>query len=125
MKFKTLMIIKAMASILVAILILGVPKFFYGLLGLTLDAAEIYPAWGYGACLVGNALLTWHGRYAKESKGRRAIIKGMTAYNTIGFILTVIASLNGMLNVLGWGAAAIYLFFAIGFGYFWLKPPTP
>jgi hypothetical protein len=48
----------------------------------------------------------------------------MTVYNGIGFIVTMIAILTGVTNVLGWGAAAIYLFFTFGFGYFWLNPPT-
>jgi hypothetical protein len=125
MKFKTLMIIKAAVCIVMGIPILVVPKFFYGIFGVTLDAAGVFPAWEYGASLMGNALLTWNARYAKESKGRRAIIKGMTVYNAIGCIVTVIAILNGTVNILGWGAAAIYLFFALGFGYFWLNPPTP
>jgi len=125
MKFKTLMIIKAAVCIVLGIPILVVPKFFYGIFGVTLDAAGVFPAWEYGASLMGNALLTWNARYAKESKGRRAIVKGMTVYNGIGCIVTVIAILTGVTNVLGWGAAAIYLFFALGFGYFWLNPPTP
>jgi hypothetical protein len=125
MKFKTLMIIKAVVCIVLGIPILFVPKFFYGLFGVALTDAGVFPAWEYGASLMGNAMVTWYARYASESKGRRAIIKGMTVYNAIGFIVTVIAILNGTMNMLGWGAAAIYLFFALGFGYFWLKPPTP
>jgi len=125
MKFKTLMITKAVVCIVLGVPILVVPKYFYGIFGVTLDAAGVFPAWEYGASLMGNALLTWNGRYAKQSKGRRAIIKGMTVYNGIGCIVTVIAILNGTVNPLGWGAAAIYLFFTLGFGYFWLNPPVP
>jgi len=125
MKFKTLMITKAVVCIVLGVPILVVPKYFYGIFGVTLDAAGVFPAWEYGASLMGNALLTWNGRYAKQSKGRRAIIKGMTVYNGIGGIVTVIAILNGTVNPLGWGAAAIYLFFTLGFGYFWLNPPVP
>jgi hypothetical protein len=125
MKFKTLMTIKAAVCIVLGIPILLMPKFFYGVFGVTLDAAGVFPAWEYGASLMGNAMVTWYARYAKESKGRRAIIKGMTVYNGIGFIVTVIAILNGTMNTLGWLAAVIYLFFALGFGYFWIKPPSP
>jgi hypothetical protein len=125
MKFKTLMISKAAVCILLGVPILVVPKFFYGVFGVALNAAGVFPAWEYGAAFMGNATVTWYGRHARESKGRRAIIKGMTVYNSIGCIVTVIAILNGTVNALGWGAAAIYLFFAIGFGYFWLNPPTP
>lgn len=125
MKFKTLMSIKAFVCVILGIPILLVPRIFYGVFGVTLDAAGVFPAWEYGASLMGNALLTWYGRHARESTGRRAIIKGMTVYNSIGFIVTLIAILQGVMNPLGWVAVAIYLFFALGFGYFWLKPPTP
>lgn len=125
MNFKTLMAIKALMSVLVGIPVLVVPKFFFGILGVTVTAEGILPVWQYGASVIGNALLTWYGRYAKESKGRRAIIKGMVAYNGIGFIVVVIATLTGVTNALGWLGAAVYLFFTLGFGYFWLKPPTP
>ena len=125
MKFKTLMAIKALLSVMVGVPVLVAPKFFFGLMGVTVTAEGILPVWQYGASVIGNALLTWYGRYAKESKGRRAIIKGMVAYNGIGFIVVLIATLTGVTNALGWLGAAVYLFFTLGFGYFWLKPPTP
>ncbi len=125
MKFKTLMIIKAVVCIGLGIPILLAPKLFYGLFGVTLDAAGLYPAREYGASLLGNFLLTWFGRHARDTKARHALIMGMTVYNAIGFIITLVALLTGVMNAIGWVAAVIYLFFALGFGYFWLKPPTP
>jgi len=125
MKFKTLMIIKAVVCISLGIPILVVPKFFYSLFGMILPGNSIYPALEYGASLIGNFLLTWFARNAEESKARRAIILGMTVYNTIGFLVTLIFVIIGGMNYLGWGPVAIYLFFAIGFGYFLVKPPKP
>jgi len=125
MKFKTLMVIKAVVCLVLGIFILVTPKFFYGLFGITLEGASIFPAWEYGASLIGNFLLTWFARYARESKGRRAIIKGMTFYNALGFVATLIAVLSGWTNALAWGPVALYLFFAVGFAYFWVKPPKP
>lgn len=125
MKFKTLMIIKAIVCLVLGLAILIVPKFLYGIFGIAISGAGIYPAWEYGASLIGNFLLTWFARYARESKGRRAIIKGMTFYNGLGFVATLYAVLSGWMNPLGWLVVALYLFFAIGFGYFWAKPPVP
>ncbi len=122
MKFKTLMIIKAIVCLVLGVPILLVPKFFYGLFGADLDAAGVYPAWEYGASLLGNFLLTWFGRHVTDTKARRAITLGMTVYNGIGFVVTLIAVLSGTLNLLGWGPVLIYLFFALGFGYFLIKP---
>jgi len=30
-----------------------------------------------------------------------------------------------MFNFLGWGILVIYLFFAVGYGYFWFAKPEP
>jgi len=125
MKYKTLMIIKAMVCLVLGIPILVVPKFFYGLFGVILDAAGVFPAWQYGASLIGNALLTWITRISRETRARRAIILGMTVYNGIGFVVTLIAVLSGVMNALGWGPVILYLFFTLGFGYFLLMPPSP
>jgi hypothetical protein len=125
MKFKTLMLIKAIVCLALGIPVLLMPRFLYGLFGVNLDAAGVYPAWEYGASLIGNCLLTWFARYARESKGRRALIKGMTFYNGIGVIITLIAVLTGVMNLFGLGIIVIYLFFTLGFGYFWIKPPVP
>lgn len=119
------MVIKAIVCLVLGLFALVAPKILYGIFGIKLEGAGIYPAWEYGASLIGNFLLTWFARYARESKGRRAIIKGMTFYNALGFIATLIAVIMGWMNPLGWLVVALYLFFAVGFGFFWAKPPVP
>ena len=125
MKFKTLMIIKALVCLVLGIPILVFSKWFYSLFGVTLDAASIYPAQQYGASLIGNFLLTWFAQYAKDTNARCSIIRGMTVYNGIGLVVSLMAVLSKNMNVLGWSTVAIYLFFTLGFGYFWLNPPKP
>lgn len=125
MKFKTLMMVKAIVCLVLGLPILLVPKIFYGLFGLGLTDAGVFPAMQYGASLLGNFMLTWYSRYARDTKARHGLILGMTVYNGIGFIVTLIALITGVLNLLGLLPIAIYLFFTIGFGYFLYKPPTP
>jgi hypothetical protein len=38
----------------------------------------------------------------------------------LGLAATLYYLLSGVLNPLGWGIAAVYLFFTVGFGYFLL-----
>ncbi len=118
MKFKTLMIIKAIVCLGFGPLLLFVPGPLLNLLGATFSTGASLTAREYGAALIGNLLLTWLGRNAEESVARRAIIWNLCIYDTIGFIATVIILLSGGLNLLGLGIVAIYLFFAAGFGYF-------
>ncbi len=120
MKFQTLMIIKAVVCLSLGIPILLVPIFLYSLFGAALNPGGVFAAREYGASLIGNLMLTWFARKAAESEARRAITLGLCVYDAIGFVVTLIALITGTLGPLGWLAAAIYLFFAVGFGYFLL-----
>lgn len=125
LSFKTLMVSKALMSVIVGVMILTVPKYFFSIMGVTLQAEGIMPVWQYGAAVMGNALVTWYARDAEESRARRAIMIGMVAYNGIGLIVVSIATLTGVTNLLGWLGVAVYLFFTFGFCYYWIKPPKP
>lgn len=121
MKLRTLMIIKAIVCIALGIPILVMPKFFYSIFGLGLTQAGEFVAREYGASLIGNFLLTWFARDVQDPKSKKAILLGMTFYNGIAFIATLVVVLSGVANFLIWGPVVLYLFFAIGFGYFLLK----
>jgi hypothetical protein len=125
MKFKTLMIIKAIVCLALGVPILIAPAFVYSIFGAALSAAGAFVAREYGASLIGNMLLTWFARSAQESETRRAIILGMFFYNTIGFIVTLSAILSGVLGPVAWLGFVIYLFFAVGFGYFLFQKKKP
>jgi hypothetical protein len=120
MKFKTLMILKALVCLSLGLPILIAPVFLYSLFGASLNSGGVFAAREYGASLIGNLMLTWFARNAAESETRRAIILDLCVYDAIGFVITLIALLDGTLGPLGWFAAAIYLFFAVGFGFFLL-----
>jgi hypothetical protein len=122
-KFKTLMIIKAIVCLGFGPLLLFLPGPLLTLLGSTWGpgAAEL-TAREYGASLIGNLLLTWFARGVADSPARRAIALDLFAYDAIALVATLIIQLNGGLNFLGWGIVFVYLFFTVGFGYFVLNP---
>jgi len=121
MKFRTLMIIKAVVCLSLGVPILLAPVFLYSLFGTDLTPGGEFAAREYGASLIGNLLLTWFARKAAASETRWAIALALCVYDAIGFIITLIAQLSGVLGPLGWLAVVIYLFFAVGFGYFVLQ----
>jgi hypothetical protein len=121
MKFSTLMIIKAVVCLVLGLPILLVPEFFYSVFGAALNSGGVFAAREYGASLMGNMLLTWLARGVGEGEPRRAICWALCIYDAIGFIITLIALFSGVLGALGWFAALVYLFFAVGFGYFLLR----
>ena len=127
MKFKTMMIIKAVVCLVMGAWLM----FFYNSLATLLGAnslvngLSIFHAQEYAAAMFGIMLITWFGRNAKESDLRRGVIWGLTIYDAIGFVISVIATLNGLVNFLGWSIAALYLLLTLGFAYFLVKPPKP
>lgn len=125
MKFKTMMVIKAVVCLAFGLLLLFVPGFVYSILGATLNAAGTFAAQEYAAAMLGLLMITWFGRNAKDSELRRATILGLTLYDAVGVVISLIAVLTGVMNALGWMIVALYLFLALGFGYFLVKNPQP
>jgi hypothetical protein len=125
MKLKTLLIIKAVVCLCFGIPILLVPDFIYSIFGATLAAGGVFAAREYGASLIGNLMLTWFARRSQESDARWAMILALCVYDAIGVVVTLIAILSGVLNPLAWMLVVIYLFFALGFGYFLIPKRLP
>jgi len=125
MKLKTLLILKAIVCLCLGIPILLVPNFIYSIFGATLAAGGVFAAREYGASMMGNLMLTWFARNSQESDARWAIILALFVYDAIGVIVTLVAILSGALNPLAWLVVALYLFLALGFGYFLLPKRKP
>lgn len=122
MSFKNLMIIKALVCLVFGILLLAIPDKLLSIFGATLGDGGMFTAREYGSALFGNLFLCWFARNAADSDARRAIILALFVYDLIAFVMTTLTVISGVLNLLGWSIAVIYLFFTIGFGYFLVKP---
>jgi hypothetical protein len=120
MKLKTLLIIKAIVCLCLGIPILIIPDFVYSIFGAALTAGGIFAAREYGASMMGNLMLTWFARNSQESEARWAIVFALFVYDAVGFVVSLIAVLDGTINSLGWMVVALYLLLALGFGYFLL-----
>ncbi len=118
MKFKTIMVIKAIVCLAIFPIFLFIPEQFSTLMGVTFGVGAAYLARLYGATLVGNMLLCWFGRNAEKGPVRQAIVLDLFFYDLIGFITVMIFYFNGTVNSLGLGAGFIYLFLTVGFGIF-------
>ena len=121
MKFKSLMIIKAIVCLGFGPLLLFLPSQLLNLLGSSYGPGAALTAREYGAALIGNLMLTWFARNVGKSVARKAIILHLFVYDAIALIATLIIQLSGGLNVLGWGIVFVYLFFSVGFGYLFIQ----
>ena len=120
MRFQTIMVIKAVVCLGLGVPILIAPVFVYSLFGASLNPAGTFAAREYGAALIGTMLLTWFARKEAQSNARWAITLDLCVYDAIGLVVTLLALSAGVLGPLGWLAVAIYLFFALAFGYYLL-----
>ena len=117
MTFKTLLIIKAVVCLCFGALLLILPGSLLDILGGSLGSAGKFTAREYGAALFGILMLTWFARNTADSTARHAILLQLFVYDAIGFVVTLLAVLSGVLNLLGWGIVVVYLFFTLGSGY--------
>lgn len=120
MRFRTMMVIKAVVCLVFGVTILLAPVWLYGIFGATLDGGGVFAAREYGAAMLGILVLTWCGRNAPESDLRRVVAAALCVYDALGLVVTLVALFTGAIGALGWLVAALYLFLALGFGYFWL-----
>ena len=120
MKFKTLMIIKAVVCLGFGPLLLFIPGFVLTLFGMEICDAASLTAREYGAAMIGNMLLAFLARDAGPSTIRKAIIWDLFIYDLAALVALSILQLQGVMNFMGWSIVVIYLFFSIGFGIFLL-----
>ncbi len=120
MGLKTLMIIKAVVSLVFGLILLFLPGSLLIILGSSYGPGAAIMAREYGAALMGVLMLTWFARNAEDSIARRAIIISLFVYDAVAFIAMLILQLSGAMNALGWGVVFIYLFFTAAFGCFLL-----
>lgn len=117
MSFKSFLMIKAVVCLFFGALLVLLPVKLLSVLGATLEGAGAFTAREYGAAVIGTLMLTWFARNAGQTAARRPILLHLLVYDAIGFVVTLQAVLSGVLNVLGWGIVAVYLFFTVGSAY--------
>ena len=121
MTFRTLLIVKAAVCLVFGVLLLIAPKALFGLLGTELGAGGMFTGREYGAALIGALLLTWFAKDVTAIDARGAILLYLLVYDAIGAIVTLQVVASGVLNALGWGIVAVYLFFAVASAHLLLK----
>ena len=125
MKFSTFLIINAIVALVFGIGFLLAPAFMVTTYGVSPGPAMNLVAQFYGVELVVVGLLSWFARNVQDSLARRSIILAFLIGDGIGVIISLIGTLTGVLNAVGWSAVIVYLLLALGFAYFqFMKPGT-
>jgi hypothetical protein len=116
-KVRYLFIANTVVALIYGLLTLFIPSQLLALYDVELTAGGLIFARLFAAALLSFGLLTWLIRNRRPSSERQAIILALFLADAIGFIVTLLAQLDGTVNALGWSHVAIYLLLAIGFGY--------
>ena len=117
MKLSSLLLFKAIVSVVSGLALLLLPSAFMGLAGVTLDASGVVMARLVGALLVGIAVICWSARNADPSVGREALVLGLFVADTLGFVVILLAQLAGLMTAFGWVFVLLWLLLAAGLGY--------
>jgi len=125
MKLNNLMVIKAVIVVVFGITFVLVPTTVMSFYGVTLNQGGAVMTQLFGAAFILLGILLWSARNAPRSDvALRAIVLAVVVGDLLGFIIALLAQLNGVMNALGWGNVALYLLLAFGFGYFQFVKPA-
>jgi hypothetical protein len=125
MKLSNLMAFKSIVCFAFGIPMLLVPAPLLLLFGVTLDPAGSLIAQLLSVMLILLGILLWLTRNETGSDAAlRAIVLAVAVGDTIGFVVLLLGQLSGLTNALGWVNVAIWLLFALSFGYFQVVRPV-
>lgn len=127
MKLTHWMAAKAVVEVVFGIGFVLMPGFLASTFGMDLSPAGTLMVQLFGAAFIFGSIVLWLARNAPSSeKALRAIVVAVVVSNAIGFVVTLLASISGVWNALGWLPVGLYLVFGLAFAYFlFAKPAAP
>ena len=126
MKLNYWMGAKAIVEVVFGIGFVLMPMTVGSMFGMDLGASGALMAQLFGAAFIFGSIVLWLARNEPLSHAAvRAIVVAVVISNAIGFLVTLIASLSGVWNTLGWLPVLLYLVFGLAFAYFlFMKRPA-
>lgn len=118
MKLRHIFTINVFCALFFGLTCLFVPRWLFSLYGSELGEAGTYMARLGGAAYLAFATLTWLARNAKAKETRLNLALALFIQDIIGFVVALQGQLTGVMNLIGWSTVFVYLFLALGYGYF-------
>ena len=124
MKLKTLFIINFVVCLVFGIGFVFLPEQVISLYGNDAVTGQFkFIGQLFGSSLLTFGVISWLARNSTESNARDAILLSFFLGDFVGFIISLINQISGVVNALNWSTVAIYLLLSLGFGYFYFKKP--
>jgi hypothetical protein len=89
--------------------------------GTSTNSTGLLTARVFGISNMQLSILMWVSRDGVGSKIFKTLMILLFLGNALAFMLALRAQLSGVFNLLGWTNVSLYIFFAIGYGYFLFK----
>ncbi len=124
MKLSNLLVINAIVALVYGISFVLAPTKVLSLYGMTQGTSEALAGQYFGVALIAIGLLTWLARSVTDSDAQRAIILALLISDVIGVIVSVLGTVSGVMNAVGWSAVGIYLLLGLGYAYFQFMKPS-
>jgi len=118
MKLNTLLLLNAIFYLLNAVGAILLSSTILSIYGVGIgEGVELMAQYaGIGSVAIG--LLAYFATKIEQSNAKRYIILSIFISDVIGVIISVIGNLKGIMSLSGWSLVIMYLFFALGYGYF-------
>jgi hypothetical protein len=123
MKISNLYLLSMVVAFIFALGLLLGPTTILQLFGLSTGNSEKLLAQLIGAALAGFGMLSWFARDFSDPKAQDGAAISLFLFNVIAFVVSILAVFSKVWRSGGWLAVAIFLLFALAFGYFQFVGP--
>lgn len=120
MKAKYILVTAAVVLLIFGLGFLFSPLWVMNLFGVPLGPDGLLMTQLLGATFLGFAVLNWMTRTFTVAEDLRPIVLANFVVNAVGFVVALLQKLDGVGNVWSWIPIALFLLFALAFGYSYL-----
>ena len=124
MKLNTFLIFNAIVALVFGIGFVFMPATMASIYGVTPGPAVNLLGQFFGVELIAVGLLCWLSRNVSDTKAQGAITLAFLIANVVGLVVSVMGTLSGVMNAVGWSAVVIYLVISLGYAYFQFMKPS-
>ena len=125
MRMRTLLAVNTFLATVHGLAFVLLPATALAFYGVTMGPAERLMGQLFGTGLLTVALMCWFGRGLGDAASQRMIAIALGVPYVVGAIVTLMATLSGVMNVNGWIGVAIYAGLAAAYGWALLARHDP
>jgi hypothetical protein len=116
MNTRTVLTAAAVVALLFALGLILLPDFMGTLYGLGTSPVQALIARYFGTGLLAVGLINWFAR-DMDYAALRPILLGNLVSDAVGLLVSLMGTLGGVMNAMGWSSVVLYLLLILGFGY--------